>query len=919
MEDDLEPENDPELDELLRALASAPSIDPATFAPSSEKLALEGRKLGHFLVETRLGHGGMGVVYRAVDEQLHRRVALKVLRKRARGDLLLEARNAAAVTHPNLAAIYEVGEADGVAFIAMELVEGETLRARLRAGLGHAEALRVAREIARGLARAHREGIVHRDLKPENVMLGEDSAVKILDFGIARARDEDTEASARSVAGTPAYMAPETRKGAPIDARADVFAFGVLLFELLSGKPPNEVGSRAAHLAKVPSDVRALIERCLADDPAARPADGAALEQALDALAPEPIARRPRYGAFVIAAVSVLVLAVTLLARESGKRAVAPVASAPVVAKTEAPLPLRRLTANVPENDVAHAALSPDGASLAYIDKGGLAVAKLGSVELRRVAIEAGLSPELVTWTSDGRALVISASKPGVNARQLWWTELDGGKRRRLGEGSFTGLAVSPDGTRVAYAESDRVGVLPLSAEDAGSEAKALIPHREGCNISEVAWSRDASRIAFASLCFASLANTTIETIPVAGGDPVVAVRDPRLYNDYVHAGLAWLPSGELLYALAEWLPAEAGANLWSVPVDVATGKTTSAPRQRTRWVGTNAWALSADSSGKRVAFLRFETQTDVYVGALVDHDRRLEAPRRLTLTERNERPSGWTKDSREVLFFSDRAGNFDLFRQPLDSTAASPLASTDAWETMPELAPDGATLLFWRFAAVSPGEGVRPDLFRAPLAGGTAERVLSANAISHPGSPGRPQPWEMRVRCPQRGTLGCVLSEMLDGVLVFTRLDLLDARDGRGRVVLRLPKPSAADYLWELSPDGAFLAIPTVNGPVNVWAIDGATPPSAPARALDVLEGCDPITASWNAGGTGLFVTVECEADGRFELDYRALDGAKGSARKLWSASPSLILETVASPDGKNLAIAVKSYDDDVWMIDGL
>ncbi|HEY8076036.1 MAG TPA: serine/threonine-protein kinase, partial [Labilithrix sp.] len=152
--------------------------------------------IAHFRIVEKLGQGGMGVVYRAKDEKLGRDVALKVVRSDAVGDdkarrrLLREARAAAAITHPNVATVYEVGEADGRVFIAMELAHGETLRERMRGRrLGALEATRIARDIARGLARAHEAGVVHRDLKPDNILLLSDvegDFVKILDFGLAK-------------------------------------------------------------------------------------------------------------------------------------------------------------------------------------------------------------------------------------------------------------------------------------------------------------------------------------------------------------------------------------------------------------------------------------------------------------------------------------------------------------------------------------------------------------------------------------------------------------------------------------------------------------------------------------------------------------------------------------------------------------
>ncbi len=177
---------------------------------------------------------------------------------------------------------------------------------------------------------------------------------------------------------------------------------------------------------------------------------------------------------------------------------------------------------------------------------------------------------------------------------------------------------------------------------------------------------------------------------------------------------MVWTPAGEIIFPRTEWLPAEAGSNLWAVSVDLHTGApSTAPPRELTSWVGVGAAALSASASGERIAFIRFEAQTDVYVGALSNGGRALTTPTRLTLTDRNERPSAWSKDSRGVYFFSDRSGNFDIFFQALDGTPARPVASGPEWETLAQLSPDGVSLLYWRFPAVVSGEAVRPELVR--------------------------------------------------------------------------------------------------------------------------------------------------------------------------------------------------------------
>ncbi len=275
--------------------------------------AVDPASISHFRILGRLGEGGMGVVYRAEDERLHREVALKVLPVSLAADperrrrFLREARAAAAVTHPNIAAVHDVGEADGHVFIAMELVRGDTLRARMQPGLTHAEALRIAREVAKGLARAHETGVVHRDLKPENVMVNPDGDVKILDFGLAKLVDLDRDPTAGAtsseataagrILGTPPYMSPEQAEGrTEVDARSDVFSFGVMLYEMLAGVRPftgttsiavlygvlhREPEPLEAVCPGVSSVLAAVVARCLKKPTAERFASGRELLAAL--------------------------------------------------------------------------------------------------------------------------------------------------------------------------------------------------------------------------------------------------------------------------------------------------------------------------------------------------------------------------------------------------------------------------------------------------------------------------------------------------------------------------------------------------------------------------------------------------------------------------------------------------------------
>jgi serine/threonine-protein kinase len=276
----------------------------------------------------------MGIVYRAEDEKLRRTVALKVLPEAFAADeerrkrFLREAQSAGALTHANIATVYEVDEDAGHVFIAMELVEGPTLRERMARGrLSVSEVVRIARGIARGLARAHAKGIVHRDLKPDNVMLDVDGEPKILDFGLAKLR-EDGGGLAASVAeqgetasvltkeghllGTPHYMSPEQAgSGAGVDTRSDVFSLGVLLYEMCAGRRPFEADRLGELLARIerdppaplrslapelPEALVAVIDRCLAKKPSDRYPDAGAVATALESIPVYADASQPKAG-----------------------------------------------------------------------------------------------------------------------------------------------------------------------------------------------------------------------------------------------------------------------------------------------------------------------------------------------------------------------------------------------------------------------------------------------------------------------------------------------------------------------------------------------------------------------------------------------------------------------------------------------
>ncbi len=290
---------------------------------------------GRYRLDTLLGRGGMSEVWGATDLDLERHVALKLLAPNEDTERFeREARAFAALAHPNVTQLYDYGESDGRPFMVLEYLPGGSLEELLRAHgiLADEETRRIAIELAGGLAHAHARGVVHRDLKPSNVLFDDEGRAKLADFGIARmAAGEGTLTEAGTVLGTAAYISPEQAAGLPATPASDVYSFGVLLFRMLTGRLPFESSDPVALVLQhrdeppppvaalrpdAPADLAALTDASLQKDPAARPADGGALLEALttagDTAAtrvlpavPAPRPRR-RFGAVLAAAVLIL-------------------------------------------------------------------------------------------------------------------------------------------------------------------------------------------------------------------------------------------------------------------------------------------------------------------------------------------------------------------------------------------------------------------------------------------------------------------------------------------------------------------------------------------------------------------------------------------------------------------------------------
>ncbi len=283
-----------------------------------------GSRIGRYEIAGIIAAGGMGEVYRARDTELHRDVAIKVLPERLSSDAGLrerfqrEARAISSLTHPHICTLYDVGHQDGIDFLVMEYLAGESLADRIGRGrMAVDEIVRVGSEIAAAIAAAHRRGIVHRDLKPANIMLTSDGA-KVLDFGLAvvwsdaganDATEQRPLTRTGQVVGTLPYMSPEQLRGVPVDARTDIFSLGAIVYEMASGRHAFEGANRDDPPPVNPPALDVIVRRCLARDPATRFASADEVQVALDAIGKAETAKRPDRKPLVAAALAVAVVA----------------------------------------------------------------------------------------------------------------------------------------------------------------------------------------------------------------------------------------------------------------------------------------------------------------------------------------------------------------------------------------------------------------------------------------------------------------------------------------------------------------------------------------------------------------------------------------------------------------------------------
>lgn len=563
---------------------AGPGVENRTPAGSSPPASI-----GRYEVSGVLGHGGMGTVYLALDRDLGRPVALKVLpeswvdQPAWRARLQAEARILARLSHPNVAVLYSLEEADGRIFLTMEAIRGETLDARLaRSGPASvAEALAWGRQIASALHAAHAEGIIHRDLKPSNVMITAGNVLKVLDFGIAevvalaegaaaphgtvsadtadgsvdRGRASVHRASApgsgpgRAVlpaAGSPGYVSPEQLRGGPATIAADLWGWGAILYECLTGTmafPGDSPGERVrATLAGPPPRERIppnapgalvrLIYSCLDPDPGARPPDATALQARLEAAGERPPGRHRMIVAAVSAAVLVAIFAARLF--------LGPIGAPRGEGSADFPAPKPTPTQVTRSGFVRDLDITADGRWIATLTSDGkLAVTEVATGAERALLTDATI--QSVAWSPDQTRILVHTLGRADDGSFL--VNVASGAMVPVGPRSFQGRCWSADGQRILGARSlTRFSQGPLHVLDLGSGELASVPLPEDLTHVEYDWSPAGGQL----LIVGSRAHEErgLWVVPAEGGVPV------RIAAGEIGRA-EWAPEGDAIFLLA--------------------------------------------------------------------------------------------------------------------------------------------------------------------------------------------------------------------------------------------------------------------------------------------------------------------------------------------------------------------------------
>jgi Tol biopolymer transport system component len=842
-----------------------------------------GTVLAHYRLADKIGEGGMGVVWRAQDTTLGRDVAIKILPDifaqdaERLGRFEREAKLLASLNHPNIAAVYGLHEAGGIRFLAMELVPGEDYAQRLaRGAMPVDETLQVARQVAEALEAAHESGVIHRDLKPANIKAGPDGRVKVLDFGLAKAFEADARGGELSLSptltqratqagvilGTAAYMSPEQARGKSVDRRSDIWAFGVVLFEMLTGRRLFEGETVSDTLAAVlktdpdmgmlpaatPIPIRRLLRRCLQKDPRRRLRHiGDALlevDQALAGAAPEEAAATVPAPSVAPAAGGRGLLAAGIVVAAALAAAAGLYAGRLLNPQTAAPL--RKFEIDVESLDTDSSRrpqVSPDGTAILYYVQGHLWVRSLSGLKASEIA--GGLRSSYAFWSPDSTA--VGFFRDG----KLWKAPVAGGEASAICAlptmpVGGTGGAWRPDGTIVFSVGNGPLYEIPPRGGDPRPfhEAQAGVEN----DFHEPSVLPDGRSVVF-------VVHRT------EGTDTIAALVDGRRRillqsKDQHFANPIWSPSGHLLYRRSG-----SASGLWAAPFSADKLEISGDPFL----VMADASQPSAAADGTLVFFVGEATRMH-----LVWINRAGQAEGTVGQTQEGMNWPRLSPDGTRVAVSAQEAENIDIWIHDVVRGTKTRLTFDPAQEIGPSWNPSGDHVLFAR--RESPGA----NLYIQPADGtGAAEKITQGYAgdVSRDG----------RFLAYDCGPLGSA--------------DLMQmSLQGDRKPSERVETPAAE--LWPvISPDGKYLAYQSnESGREEVYI-----------RRFPTGEGRWQVSATggqvprWSPKGNELFYVND---DDLMAVDVQVAPSLRlGTPHKLFSGRPlnlSRMTDYDVSPDGR-------------------
>lgn len=881
-----------------------------------------GQTVSHYRIVDSVGSGGMGVVYRAEDLRLGRTVALKFLPDHIRDAVrhrrfVVEAQAASSLDHPNICTIFEIDETpDGRVFIAMAYYGGETLRDRIARGIVSTElAVRYAVQIAEGLAAANKAGIVHRDIKPANVLITSEGLLKIVDFGLAKLTGQTDLTQTGQVVGTPQYMAPEQITGGTVDGRADVWALGVVLYEMLTGRHPFDGDTPSAvlhaivhqtltplHMLRggIESGLEDVVRRALAKDPASRYPSAAALATDLQRL----LAGKP-------------LLAPTTTANN------APVDHAPRSRRNG--VAARRVAAVV----VAAAAI---GAGWLLWNGRGEPTRGVRLANPRQLAASVGLETQ-PSWSADGTLVAYHSDQSGNN--DVWVAQVGGSVINRTADhqGADEMPRVSPDGRQIAFWSARDGGgyfVMPVLA---GSPRK-VAAGRPSIATAAV-WSPDGSELAY-TLAAGAGSPPRVERRKIRDGTTrQIAFRSPA-GGAFGCLDLSWSPDGQFIACVQGNSYNHQTTRLWVIRLSdeqvialtdnrLINWSPIWSPDSRTLFFTSNRgstmdlWMQAlADDGNPAGEAERVTTGLDLYQAALTADGSQLAYARgrrianvwRLPIPG-PDRVATWAdaqqvtfdtawveaislaKDGARLAIQSDRLGNHDIWILPARGGEMLALTTDPSVDWWPDWSPDGREIAFYSLRT-----GTRENWIQT-VEGGAARRLLAKPDIH---------------TFPKWAA---------DGTLIFHGVNAIyatPASGGEPRLVLgeggALLAINTQDF--SPSPDGEWFAFASgVLGGRRIWK---ARVSGADATQLSRGQGTAPC---WSPDGRTVYYTSMEGTQQAYTLDRTGInlwrlnaDGTGERALTDLTTRRGFLGPNVAT-DGKWLYFTWREDVSDIWIMD--